>query len=389
MLFGKRKKKQGYDEKMEELEVAMLTEKDLKNARKIEQYVVEHLEQTIELAKEIDEEKEEYRMVNSYLNDIQTLENLPRDKRRKIEEIAVNVVQLNTARTEFLNSAKKLSDAQFAQLEQREEEVPAAIKRLMANEAYRDTLQKDMKYLEREKSEWVLRREYLTHQVKFLKNLLYIMVGIAATTAVLFIIMQLVLEVDMFYAWMGWVFVTAVVICVIFLRMQSDRDEIAAAERCRNRAVLLSNKVKIKYVNIANAVDYACEKYHVQNGTQLGQQWEYYLEAVKEREKYERTNDDLEYFKGRLVRELAQYKFYDSQVWVSQAAALVNPKEMVEVKHALINRRQKLRLRMEYNAEVIKKQKMEAEQMLDRVGDMRPQVEKILSAIDRLSENFS
>lgn len=387
MLFGKKKKEQSFEKKIGELEATMLSEKDYKDARKIEQYVVERLEQMIELTQEIDEEKSEYCMVTSYLNDIQLLEDMPEEEHRKIEEIAVNVVQLNTARTEFLNSSKKLSDAQFAQLEQMETEIPTAIKRLVANEAYRDTLQKDMKYLEREKSEWILRREFLTHQVKRLKYLLYVMVGIAATTAVLLAVLQFVLELDMFYGWLVWIFATAFVICTIFLRIQSDSDEIVVAERCQNRAITLLNKVKIKYVNIANAVDYACEKYHVENGAQLSRQWEYYLEAVKEREKYERTNDDLEYFKGRLVRALSQYKFYDAQVWVVQAVALVNPKEMVEVKHALINRRQKLRARMEYNMDIVKQQKAEAEQLLDKVGDMRPQVEKILFAIDKLSEN--
>ncbi len=387
MFFWKRKKEKSFEKKFGELEATVLSEKDYKNTRKIEQYVVERLEQMIELTKEIEDEKSEYRMVTSYLNDIQLLEEMPEEEHKKIEEIAVNVVQLNAARTEFLNSAKKLSDAQFAQLEQMEAEMPVAIKRLSANEMYRDTLQKDMKYLEREKSEWVLRKEYLTHQMSRLRYLLYVMVGVAATAAVVIGLLQIVLEMDMFYGWMGWIFATAILICAIYLRMQSDREEIAQAERCQNRAILLQNKVKIKYVNIENAVEYACEKYHVESAAELNQQWEYYLEAVKEREKYQRTNEDLEYFKGRLVRVLSQYKFYDAQVWVTQALALVDPKEMVEVKHGLINRRQKLRGRIEYNMNIVKEQKTEAEQLLDKVGDMRPQVEQILFAIDKLSEN--
>lgn len=387
MFFRKKKRKQSFEKKFGELEATVLSEKDYKNTRKIEQYVVERLEQMIELTKEIEDEKSEYRMVTSYLNDIQLIEEMPEEEHKKIVEIAVNVVQLNTARTEFLNSAKKLSDAQFTQLEQMEAEIPAAINRLSANEMYRDTLKKDMKYLEREKSEWVLRQEYLSHQMGRLRYLLYIMVGVAATAAVVMGMLQIILELDMFYGWMAWIFATAIVICVIYLRMQSDGEEIAQAQRCQNRAILLQNKVKIKYVNIANAVDYAHEKYHVESVAELKQQWDYYLEAVKERERYQRTNEDLEYFKGRLVRVLAQYKLYDAQVWVTQALALVDPKEMVEVKHGLINRRQKLRGRIEYNMNVINEQKAETEQLLDKVGDMRPQMEQILFAIDKLSEN--
>lgn len=387
MFFWRKKKEKSFEKKFGELEATILSEKDYKDARKIEQYVVERLEQIIEVTKEIEDEKSEYRMVTAYLNDIQLLEDMPEDEHKKIVEIAVNVVQLNSARTEFLNSSKKLSDAQFTQLERLEEEIPTAIKRLSANEVYRDTLMKDMKYLEREKTEWALRKDYLVHHVNKLKYLLYIMLGVSATAAVIIGLLQLVLELDMFYGWMAWVFVTAVVICVIYLRMQSDREEISAADRCQNRAITLLNKVKLKYVNIANAIEYTCEKYHVESASELNQQWEYYLEAVKEREKYERTSEDLDYFKGRLVRALAQYKFYDAQVWVVQAVALVNPKEMVEVKHGLVSRRQKLRSRIEYNMQIVKEQKEEAEKLLDKVGDMRPQVEQILLAIDKLSEN--
>ncbi len=133
---------------MGELNTTVLSKKkDYKNTGKIEQYVVERLEQMIELTKELDDEKEEYRIVTSYLNDIETLEKIPKEERDKISEIAVNVVQLNKARTEFLNSSKKLSDAQFAQLEQQERELPEAIKRFKTNELHRDTLQRDMKYL--------------------------------------------------------------------------------------------------------------------------------------------------------------------------------------------------------------------------------------------------
>lgn len=388
MFFWKRKKKEkDFDKKFDELDATVLSEKDYKNSKKIEQYVVERLEQMIEVTKEIEDEKSEYRIVTSYLNDIQLLEDMPEEERKRITDMAANVVQLNAARTEFLNSAKRLSDAQFAKLEQEEEHMPDAIKRLLANEMYRDVVRKDLRYLEREKSEWALRKEYLMHQQKHLKYLLYILVGVAVTAAILLGILQIILARDFYYGWMGLVFATAVLVCGVYLKIQSDTSEIAVAERNQNRAITLQNKVKIKYVNIANAVDYACERYHVRSGKELEEQWEYYLEAVKEKEKYERTNEDLDYFNSRLVRLLSNYKLYDAKVWVSQAYALVDPKEMVEVKHGLINRRQKLRGQIEYNISAIKEQKEEAEQLLDKVGQMRPKVEQILFAIENMHQS--
>ncbi len=390
MFFGKwRKKEKSFEKKLGDLETTVLSERDYKDSTKIEQYVVERLEQIIELTQEIEEEKSEYRMVTSYLGDIQMMEEMPGEERAKIAEVAQNVVQLNAARTEFLNSAKKLSDAQFALLESEEQNVPDAIKRLEGNEQYRDVIERDMKYLEREKSEWVLHKEYLTEQRVRLRNLLYIWVGLSVTAAVVMGILQLMTEIDMYYGWIALVFGAAIAIALTYWKIQDDGAEIAVAERSRNRAVVLLNKVKIKYVNIANAVDYAYERYHVTSAKELNQQWEYYLEAVKEREKYQRTNEDLDYFNGRLVRLLRQYQFYDAQVWVKQALALVDPKEMVEVKHGLITRRQKLRARIEANMEAVRGQRTEAEQLLDKVGSMRPQVEQILETIDKLENTAS
>ncbi len=389
MFFWKRKKEKSFEKKLENLDTTVLSERDYKDGTKIEQYVVERLEQMIELTQEVESEKSEYRMVSAYLGDIQMMEEMPKEERDKIQEVATNVVQLNAARTEFLNSAKKLSDAQFSMFEQQEREVPDAIKRLASNEMYRDTIERDMKYLEREKSEWVMRKEFLVEQRTKLKNLLYIWVGLAATAAVVLGILQFLMKMDMYYGWMALVFVTAIAIAITYWKIQDDGAEIAVAERNRNRAVVLLNKVKIKYVNIVNAVDYACEKYHVRSSAELNEQWEYYMEAVREREKYQRTNEDLDYFNGRLVRLLRQYQFYDAQVWVNQAVALVDPKEMVEVKHGLIARRQKLRSRIEYNLGVVAEQRKEAAQLLDKVGNMRPQVEQILQTIDKLEETVA
>ena len=61
-------------------------------------------------------------------------------------------------------------------------------------------------------------------------------------------------------------------------------------------------------------------------------------------------------------------------------------KEMVEIKHGLIGRRQKLRARIENNLSQVNEQKEEAEQLLDKVGSMRPQMEKILNAVDKINE---
>ena len=365
LFFKKKQKEKNFEKKMEELNVSVLSDKDLKKSKRIEQHVIECLEQIIDISKVREEELEEYQVVNSYLEDIQILEDMPEEERGKINDVASNVVQLNAARTEFLNSAKKISDAQFALLEQKEKEVPAAIKRLSANEKY---------------------QENLSHQKKRLTNLLYVFVGLAVTAAVLLLILQFGFQVKLEYVWMGYVLVTVAAISFLYLKMMKDSSDIAVAERNANRAIQLQNKVKLRYVGITNAIDYACEVYHVKSSKELNQDWEYYMDAVRERERYQRTNEDLEYFNGRLVRMLTKYKMYDTQIWVVQAQALIEPKEMVEIKHALITRRQKLRGTMQDQMTEMRSLRGEVEQLRGRIGTMKDKIEDIILAVDQLME---
>ena len=129
-------------------------------------------------------------------------------------------------------------------------------------------------------------------------------------------------------------------------------------------------------------MDYAREKYHVKNAYEFNYYWEQYLNEVREREKFQQANEDLAYFSEKLVRLLNRYRLYDAGVWVNQASALLDKKEMVEVKHNLIVRRQKLRSRIESNAENIKNRREEIDRILRREKIDSPQIRQIIDSID-------
>ena len=171
----------------------------------------------------------------------------------------------------------------------------------------------------------------------------------------------------------------------ILIRYQDSTREIRQADVNRNQAITLENRVKIRYVNTKNAVDFICEKYHVRNGKELEYIWECYMDAVKQKEKFEQNSDDIDYFNNRMIRELSAYRLYDSRVWIPQAAALIDHKEMVEITHNLVMRRQKLRSRMEYNAGILKEQRTEVAKFMEEMPEMRPQIQDILDSVDRLS----
>ena len=361
-----------------------ISQEALRNRKNIQHYIINCCEQIIEAKKELEEEKAEYRMVTDYLNDIQVLEELPKEDLAEIHNAAENVRKLGRMREEYQNTEKKISDTQFARMQQEEDRIPSAIMRLQTNEAYQTAIKKDMNYLEGEKTEWHYNKLELLHQQKVLKLLSFVLLGIFAMSIAVLFVLQTGFHKDIRYAWMAVLLVTAVSGFGIFMKMNSNQTEIKRSEVNINHAIELLNKIKFKYVNVTNAVDYAREKYRVKNSYELNYIWEQYLNEVKEREKFEKMNEDLQYFNDKLVRLLKCYRLYDAEVWINQSGALVDKNEMVEVKHNLIVRRQKLRSRIEFNNKNIRERRAEIDNILKKQNINTPEIREIIDSIDQL-----
>ena len=131
------------------------------------------------------------------------------------------------------------------------------------------------------------------------------------------------------------------------------RKELHRVETGINKIILLQNKVKIRYVNNTNLLDYLYLKYGVSSAQELIELWENYKIEKEEREKFRRAELDLDYNEQELLQILKRYQIKDPAVWLHQTEAILDHKEMVEIRHNLIIRRQSLRRRMDYNKEVV------------------------------------
>ncbi len=345
---------------------------------------MEYCEQILTAAKALEETKRDYKIATDYLTDIQKIEDLPEKEFSEIQEVAGHVVELSQSRDAYLNKKRNISDAQFAQMEQLEEQMPDIIKRLKANETYQTTVKRDMQYLEGEKEEWRYYKDALEQESHVLRKLLYALAGVFAAALILVFVLGTTLHFDIKLPFLATVFVAAMAGIVMVWRLQNDSLDIKRSQANINRAITLLNKISFKYVNVTNAVDYACEKYHAKNSYELNYIWEQYLEEVREREKYEKTNDELEFFNDKLMMLLHRYQLYDTKIWTHQAQAILDKKEMVEVKHELLVRRQKLRATLEGQIASIGKAKADILKILkERPGD-DAEIKNILKSVDEI-----
>jgi len=157
-----------------------------------------------------------------------------------------------------------------------------------------------------------------------------------------------------------------------------NRKESKLAELKLNRAIQLLNKVKIKYINNRNALDYNYQKYMVESYEEFYCLWELYLKTKEEEKRYRQNTELLEQYNRQLTLELKLYELTDPEIWIYQAIAIIDNKEMVEVRHRLNVRRQKLRERIDYTNKIKEHSIEEIQKILDKNPGQKEEIIKLL-----------
>ena len=80
----------------------------------------------------------------------------------------------------------------------------------------------------------------------------------------------------------------------------------------------------------------------------MEKQWKLYQDEKEKRKQFAEAEAKIEYYQKQLVQQLAGYRVQMPERWISQTAALLDKRDMVEIRHELIQRRQVLRKQMDY-----------------------------------------
>ncbi len=340
--------------------------------------ITENCEQVLESNRQMEELKVEYQAVTSYLTDIQKIDQIPAEDRELLNDAARKIITFTRERSKFQNSTVRISDSQFVNIRKYEEIIPSELTKIKEYETYQEAINKDMGYLEREKNALYDKREDLEDKQFYLKK---ISTTISVLVITLFIILYLLQ--NSFKADMQIPFILTIVMalgCIIYILYQSsmNRKQSRITDLKINKVIHLLNKVKIKYINNLNALDYNYQKYMVKSYEEFHYLWELYLKAKEEEKRYRQNSELLEQYNRQIIQKLKQYELADPEIWLYQAVAIIDNKEMVEVRHRLNVRRQKLRERIDYNNKIKERSIEEIQKILDKNPEKKEDIIKLL-----------
>lgn len=371
------------DESWEEL-AEEWEELNIHNKEERREYLEECLNQMGDATKEIEHLAGEYNLVTTYLTDMEQIEQLPDTEYEKLKGICSRLMLLGEERTSFIERKSKMSDEEYKAMLRREEEVEEGIRKIEEAEHYRTLVKQDLRRLDGEKNAYRYRRNDLENELANLKGMTGIIIGAIIFCFILLLILQLALEFDTKWGYMLAGAMAAIVITVIYFRYTDTARELTRVYMSLNRLVQLHNTVKIRYVNNTSLLEYLYMKYEVESGAQLKKRWDKYLEEKAERIKYRKAEMELDMYEEELLAFLARFNLKYPKRWLNQVAAIIEPREMVEIRHDLIVRRQALRKRMDYNKDIAMKAKEEIMDLAKSYPQYAVEIQKLVDRYEKM-----
>jgi hypothetical protein len=340
--------------------------------------ITDNCEQILESSRQMEELKIEYQAVTSYLTDIQKIDQISVEDREHINDAARQIITFTRERSRYQNSAVRIADSQFVNIRKYEDSIPTELTKIKEYETYQEIVKKDMGYLEREKNALYSKREETEDKQLYLKKMSTTISILVITLFIILYLLQNSFQTDMQIPFILTIIMALGSILYVLYQSSLNRKESRITELKLNKVIQLLNKVKIKYINNRNALDYNYQKYMIKSYEEFLYLWESYLKAKEEENRYRQNSELLEQYNRQLIQELKLYELADPEIWIYQAVAIIDNKEMVEVRHRLNVRRQKLRERIDYTNKIKERSIEEIKKVLDKNSEQKAEIIQLL-----------
>ena len=384
--FRKKEWEEEYDDTWSDAEDISEVNYDDKTQRT--DYVKDCLERMADATKELENLSYEYDMVTSYLKDMEEIEALPEEESSQLKECAMRVAELQDSKADFMERARKITDEQYYHMERIADEVEEGYEKLSEAEEYQGRIKQDLGRLDGEKHAYLYRKSEVMNLIADTRGMAIICVAALGLCVVLLLLLQFFLDMDTRAGYLRTAGAAATAITVIYIKHLDARQELRRVENGINKIILLQNKVKIRYVNNTNLLEYLQLKYGVSSAQELIDMWENYKAERKERENMRKAERDLDQNERELLQMLKCYQIKDPAIWLHQTEAILDRKEMVEIRHNLIVRRQSLRRRMDYNKEVVAGgSQQEIKTLVDKYPQYAKEIMKYVEEYEKKYQN--
>lgn len=351
-LFGKKRiKGQEQEEDWEQI----VYERDRINFHNPEErsrYLENCMEQIKDAERELDLLTGEYNLVTAYLKDMEEIESLPPAQMSELKTVAGKMLVLNQERNKYLDKERHLTDSEYRQMHSVEQEVEEGLSKLQEAEKYQKLVKQDLTRLDSERHAYDYRRGELGTMLVNYRGMAVICLTALCTCILMLLILQLGFHMDTVIGYYLSVAAAAIAVTVIYIKYKDAERELDKVGKSVNKLILLQNKVKIRYVNNTHLLDYLYMKYNVESAAELKELWELYQEEKEERRQFAEADAKLDYHRDKLRGLLVRYRVKDPDRWTAEPGALLDSREMIEIRHGLIIRRQALRKQMNYNQEL-------------------------------------
>lgn len=350
------------------------------------QYVRGCLDQIAEASREVDSLQAEYNDVTQHLKDMEEIDALPKEEAELIKGYARQIEDLKLEQADYLKRTSHMPDEKFWKLQRIEDDLAEAYKKLSETEEYQQLIKRDLKKLENEKQAYFYRKDELRRALNDCKSMSVVCAVAVTVCVLLLLILQYALKMDTSIGYLSAALAGAIGITMIFVRHNDSRAELRSVENGITRLITLQNTVKIRYVNNTNLLDYLYVKYQVSSAKEFGKDYNQYLEEKRERESYDKAEKELSKVEREMLHELRRYQVKDPMIWLHQTDAILDKKEMVEVRHKLIIQRQSLRRRIDYNREVVAAKAQD--EIKDLVNKYPKYAKEILKIVDTYEDEM-
>ncbi|MCR4651572.1 MAG: hypothetical protein K5662_07420 [Lachnospiraceae bacterium] len=314
-----------------------------------ERYIRSLVEQVHDASAELDKLSYEYNVVTATLKDMDEIESLPPSEKLELQSSAQKILFYEGETSDYNVRSHAMTEEQFAKMERYENDMEKACKDMQEAEDFRTLIKNDLKKLDGEKHAYLYRKSEVTGEINNCRGMAIILVFSAILCVIMLLVLQFGFKMDTQIGYVIVVVAAAISIGVTYSKYVDASRELKSVYSGLNRIILLQNSVKIRYVNNTKLLDYLYAKYDTVSAKELKNAWDNYLKEKSERERYKINEKELSLHQAEFLNKLRKYQLSDVYAWLHNPRSVMEHKEMVELRHAHIIQRQKLRQRMDYN----------------------------------------